>query len=138
MRGSKVNKNLERAAMKTVAAFLNSSGGQLVIGVDDEKKTLGLDKDYDTLGRPNADGFENHFSHIFNNMIGAEFRQLVRLAWTSVGDKECCVINVIPSIRPVYLKTDESEEFYIRTGNGTTSLRLSEANSYINSRFRKA
>lgn len=131
-----VNRILEKSVMKTIAAFLNSRGGHLVIGVDDDKSVVGLAGDYGSLNKKDADGFENHFTHIFHNMIGAEFRQFVRLNWSHVDSKECCVVSVAPSHKPVYLKNDTNgEEFYIRTGNGTTALKLSEANAYIDSRW---
>lgn len=134
-RQNMVNHILEKSVMKTIAAFLNSQGGHLVIGIDDNKAIIGLASDYDSLNRKDADGFENHFTHIFHNMIGAEFRQFVKLSWSQVDDKECCVVSVSPSLKPVYLKNDNNgEEFFIRTGNGTTSLKLSEANAYIDSR----
>lgn len=135
VREKRINRNLEKAVMKTIAAFLNSQGGRLVVGIDDAKKVLGLESDYITLNRPDADGFENHFSQVFNNMIGAEFRQFVNLIWSKVDGKDCCLVSVLPAKKPVYLKTDTGEEFYIRTGNGTTSLKFSEASSYVDSHW---
>ncbi len=135
IRAQKVSRDVEKSIMKTIAAFLNSRGGTLVIGVDDQRAVVGLECDFASLGKPNADGFENHFTHVFHNMIGAQFRQYVRLAFARIGDKECCIVRVAPSPVPVYLKADQDEEFYIRTGNGTTSLKFSEAAAYIDSRF---
>ncbi len=132
---NKVNKNLEKSVMKTIAAFLNSDGGNLVIGIDDNRNVIGIGHDYQSLPKQNQDGFQNHFTNVFHSMIGPEFRQFVKLSWHKVRDKEFCVIKAIPSNKPAYLKTDENEEFYIRTGNGTTSLKLSEAASYIDSRW---
>ncbi len=135
MRQNAVNKVLEKSVMKTITAFLNSQGGHLVIGVDDNKTIIGLASDYGSLIRKDADGFENHFTQVFHNMIGAEFRQFIKLNWSQIDGKECCVVSVLPSRKPAYLKNDNNgEEFYIRTGNGTTSLKLSEANAYIDSR----
>lgn len=135
-RQNTVNRALEKSAMKTIAAFLNSQGGQLIIGVDDNKNIVGMTSDYDSLNKKDADGFENHFTHVFHNMIGAEFRQFVKLTWSRANGKECCVISVVPGSKPVYLKNDnDGEEFFIRTGNGTTSLKLSEAKDYIDSRW---
>jgi predicted HTH transcriptional regulator len=37
---------------------MNAEGGTLIIGVDDEYKVLGLQKDYETLKKQNPDGFE--------------------------------------------------------------------------------
>jgi len=137
-RQNAVNKILEKSVMKTIAAFLNSQGGHLVIGVDDNKTIVGLTSDYGSLIRKDADGFENHFTQVFHNMIGAEFRQFVKLNWSHVDGKECCVVSVSPSRKPVYLKGDNNgEEFYIRTGNGTMSLKLSEANAYIDSHWER-
>lgn len=138
IRQNAVNHILEKSVMKTIAAFLNSQGGHLVIGVDDEKKVVGLAADYESLNRKDADGFENHFTHVFHNMIGAEFRQFVKLNWSHVDGKECCVVSVSSSHKPVYLKSDNNgEEFFIRTGNGTTPLKLSEAAGYIDSRWNR-
>ena len=135
---NKVNRSLERAVMKTVAAFLNSGGGHLVIGVDDAKKVVGLETDLVTLVKKDIYGLENHFSNIFHQMIGPTFRHYVNLTNVELGGKHCCVVSVSPSANPVYLRSDDNEEFYIRTGNGTTSLKLSEANKYIRGRFRSS
>ena len=131
--GEKINKNLEKATMKTVAAFLNSGGGHLVIGVDDAGKITGIHNDYETLGKKNADGFENHFSNLFNTMLGAEFRQFVHLKFHTADSHDVCLVSVAPSTRPAYLKADDEENFYIRTGNATTAMRASEIAPYVSS-----
>jgi membrane protein YdbS with pleckstrin-like domain len=130
-----VNRELERAAMKTVAAFMNTKGGELILGVSDKREPMGLLADYQTLKRPDSDGFENHFTQVFNTMIGPEFRHFVRLRFRPFGQKDVCVIQVAPSARPVYLKIDDAEYFYVRTGNVTTPLKLSEVETYRHSRW---
>lgn len=131
-----VNKELEKAVMKTIAAFLNSDGGNLLIGVDDKGNPIGLERDFNSLPKSDIDGFENHFNNIFNAMIGPEFRRLVKLAFDKVDDKTVCLTDVQSSHKPVYLKSGENEDFYIRTGNATTSLRMSEVATYVSSRWR--
>lgn len=133
---NKVNKNLERAIMKTIVAFLNSNGGHLLIGVDDSATVIGLENDYRSLPKANADSFQNHFTNVFHAMIGPEYRQYIELKISKMKGKDCCLIKVASSEKPAYLKLDGNEEFYIRTGNGTTSLKLSEAASYIDSRWK--
>ena len=136
VRQNTVNRALEKSVMKTIAAFLNSQGGHLVIGVDDNKSVVGLASDFGSLNRKDTDGFENHFTNIFHSMLGGQFRQFVKLNWSHIDGKECCVVSVAPSQKPAYLKSDNNgEEFFIRTGNGTTALKLSEANAYIDSRW---
>ena len=51
-------KVLEKIIAKTIAAFMNSEGGTLFIGVDDQGNVLGLDDDYRTLKKQDSDGFE--------------------------------------------------------------------------------
>lgn len=132
-----VNRELEKAAMKTIAAFLNSKGGYLVVGVDDKREPLGLTKDYKTLQRKDRDGFENHFTQTFNSVIGPEFRSLVKIWFHNISNQDICAIQALPSPRPVYFKSDSNEHFYMRTGNITTALKLSEIESYFRSRWPK-
>ncbi|OGY59141.1 MAG: hypothetical protein A3H06_01395 [Candidatus Colwellbacteria bacterium RIFCSPLOWO2_12_FULL_44_13] len=122
---------LERVVMKTVAGFLNTNGGVVVIGVSDTGEVLGLEHDYKTLPKRNSDSFENHFNQVFNTTLGAQFRHFVQLRFELVDDKEICLIDVRPSTKPVYLKFDNTEEFYIRTGNSTSPLKMSEVATYV-------
>ncbi len=134
-RTNQVNREIEKTAMKTIAAFLNSKGGSLVVGVDDGHRPLGIHYDYQTIGRQDRDGFENHFTQVFNKMIGAEFRHHAQLRFHTLEGKELCVVDVEPSSAPVYLRLDNDEHFYVRTGNVSTPLRLSEVESYARSRW---
>lgn len=131
------SRDLERSAMKTIAAFLNSRGGSFIVGVNDERVPIGLEKDYRTLQRKDRDGFEIHFTQIFNAMIGPEFRSHINLRFAKIQNAEVCHIKVEPSSKPAYFKYDGQEHFYMRTGNITTSLKLSEVESYIRSRWPK-
>ncbi|MEK9194421.1 MAG: RNA-binding domain-containing protein [Patescibacteria group bacterium] len=130
-----VNREIEKSAMKTIAAFLNTKGGYLVLGVNDEREPVGLTGDYKTLHRENRDGFENHFTQIYNSMIGPEFRHLVNLNFQDYKGHDICIIQAARSPRPIYLKVDDNEHFYVRTGNVTTPLKLSEVELYSRSRW---
>jgi hypothetical protein len=55
VRQAQANHNLRISVLRTVAAFMNSQGGTLVIGVDDDGTVLGLDRDLGSdrkLARP--------------------------------------------------------------------------------------
>jgi hypothetical protein len=64
---------IEGAAIKTVAAFLNSRhGGTLLIGVANDRSVLGLEPDYASLrkeGRDDADLFQLHLSQVLENAV---------------------------------------------------------------------
>ncbi len=130
-----ISKDMEKGAMKTVAAFLNSSGGKLVIGVDDHNQVVGIGSDLASLAKKNHDGFENHFNNLFVSMIGPEFRKYVKLSFHYIDDKSVSLVQVDQSHKPAYLKTDKGEDFFIRTGNATTSLKASQIAPYISAQW---
>ncbi|MDO8601052.1 MAG: putative DNA binding domain-containing protein [bacterium] len=131
-----INKGLEKSAMKSIASFLNADGGKFIIGVADDKTIYGLEDDYKTLPRQDRDGFENHFNHIFQSMLSPRFRQFVKINFERINGRDICLIEVRPSDQQVYLKQNNAEEFYIRTGNTTSALTMSEAQDYIKSHWR--
>lgn len=135
LRAEKVNKVLERSVLKTVAAFLNTNGGHLLLGVADDGSAVGMSHDYTSLPRADRDGFENHFSNILSSALGPLAQRHVTLKPFEHQGKECFLVSVMPASTPVFASIDDQEEFFIRTGNGTSSLRVSDAHRYIASRF---
>jgi len=135
MKLAKVNRAVEKSALKTITAFLNSDGGRVVIGVGDKGEPIGLDYDYASLRRRNADGFEAHFTNIFKTAIGPDYRRHVKLTFHKIAGKEVCVAHVYQSEKPAYLKFDNEEAFYIRTGNTTTALPVSQVVSYVSEKW---
>lgn len=132
---NQVNKELEKTIMKTITAFLNSEGGHLVIGANDSGEPVGLENDIASLPKQDTDGFENHFNNLFNSMVGPEFRRFIQLEFNNINGKTVCLISIEPGYKPVYLKSSDNEDFYIRTGNATTPLKISEVATYISSRW---
>jgi len=128
--GSK-NKVLEYVIARNISAFMNTDGGTLIIGVDDEKNILGLEQDYSTLQKKNTDGFELHLIEIINYYIGKKYHHYINTRFEAVNKKEICIIKISPSHEPVYLKADDKNEFFIRAGNSTQPLDVKEANEYI-------
>ncbi len=134
-RRQKVNKELYVPVMKNIVAFLNTTGGTLLIGVDDEGQVLGLEPDYRSIPKPNADGFENVFNMAFNKMIGVEFRRFVDVRFAEMEGKEVCIVSVRPASEPAFLTHKGTETFYIRAGNATQPLSVSKATHYIREHF---
>ncbi|RMF02958.1 MAG: ATP-binding protein [Chloroflexi bacterium] len=134
-RRQRINRDLNKAVMKNVAGFMNTTGGAILLGVDDDGQILGLETEIQTLGKPNVDGFENSLNIAFNNMIGAEYRQFARFDFAQIEGKTVCRIVVLPSPEPVFLRLKNLEEFYIRTGNSSQPLSLSQAVKYIQTHF---
>jgi hypothetical protein len=114
------NKELEAVVVKTVVGFLNSDGGNLVIGVSDEGEVLGIEVDYDSsasLG--DRDGFERHLNGILRRAIGDARLTFVTQTFHSVNGKDICQVSIEPADSPVYIDTQAGEAFCVRQGNAT-------------------
>lgn len=130
-----VSKDLEKAVLKSIVGFLNAEGGTLLIGVKDDSTISGLKDDYETLVKKNKDGFENHLFSLIRSMIGVNFGKLMSIHFEQFEAKEFCVLQIKGSSKPAFLKQGEREDFFVRTGNSTRSLSMSEAEEYIRNRF---
>ena len=134
-RQQRINKKLYAPVMKTISAFMNSRGGHLLIGVDDSGQILGIEADMQGMKKPNLDGWENTFNLAFNKMIGVEYRRLIQLEFYEKDGKTVCHVYVRPADRPIFLKEDNTEKFYVRAGNASQPLSFSQAARYIQARF---
>ncbi|MEL7249790.1 MAG: RNA-binding domain-containing protein [Bacteroidota bacterium] len=127
----KKDKAMEKAALKTIAAFMNTAGGILLIGVKDDGTPLGLDEDRFA----NHDKMLLHLTKIIQERIGPLFIQFLHFSIEQVNGKDVLRIDCGPATKPAYYKEDQVDHFYIRTGPSTTDLRLSKVYSYIQERF---
>ena len=134
-RQQRINRDLNKAVMKNVVAFMNSTGGVILIGVGDEGEIVGLESEFQSMKKPNSDGFENIFNMAFNKMVGVELSDFVTVDFEVIEGKTVCRILVLPASQPVYLTINNQEEFYIRTGNSSQPLTISQAVAYIRRHF---
>jgi hypothetical protein len=132
MRQNEVNKKLEFVIAKTVCSFLNSEGGRLFIGVDDDKNILGLEHDYQTLKKGDSDAFLLQFDQVVNNYLGKENHQFISAQIVNIDGKEVCVITADAASGPVFVN---QEEFFIRANASTQPMNMTEANNYIKSHW---
>jgi membrane protein YdbS with pleckstrin-like domain len=132
VRKGEVNKEMEHAVLKTIVGFLNTRGGTLVIGVSDSALVMGLDNDYKSLPKKNHDGLENHINMLIKVSIGLAFAKYINVSFEKIEKKEVCIVSVMESHKPAYLKGgDRTEEFFVRVGNSTQPFSMSEAEDYI-------
>ena len=126
-----INKDLEHAVLKNIAAFMNTEGGSLIIGVADNGNALGLEKDYQTLKSKNKDGFEMLIMSAIATKIGTNHCILATTLFHEIDGHEICQILISKSSNPVYLQHNKEPKFYIRAGAGTRGLNIQEATEYI-------
>jgi len=124
---------IEHSVLKTIAAFLNSGGGTLIIGVSDKKNVLGIEKD----NFPDNDKFTLHFTNLFKKRIGKKYLPLINFDIIPIKKRNILKINCLKSKKPIFLKIGEDEEFYIRAGPSSAKLSGSNLVEYIEHRFKK-
>lgn len=123
---------VEHGILKTINAFLNSEGGTLIIGVEDNGNILGLDMDYATFGNKGKDGFLLHFDNIIIKSLGKEQQNDIDIKFEKVDNKEIAIIEVRTSNKPVFLSSNGDKTFYVRHAASSRQYDISEAYEYIN------
>lgn len=141
MKEGTINKKLEDVIVKTVAAFANSHGGTLLIGIADNGEVLGLEPDFHSLGNGDRDKFELHLRNLLNQQFGTGFvTSKVGIKFHVVGDKEVCQIETVPANDAVIVEVKDkngqsTKKFYARSGNSSQEIPLDEISAYIKERF---
>jgi len=122
--------------VKTVAAFLNTEGGTLGIGITDDGDILGLQPDLD-FKKQDLDGYQNWLMTLLITKIGTGLiSSFVSLRFETVGAEMVCLIDVKPSNASVYAKTLKGEHcFFVRMSNTTRMLEGPDIQEYIKNRF---
>jgi len=138
MMESRINRALEGVILKTLAGFLNSHvGGTLLIGVADNGEIIGLEKDYQTLKKPDQDGFEQAVMTAISANLGADLCSFVHVLFHVIDDRHVCRLIVSPANRPVFIDQGNSQKFYVRTGGATRDLNIKEALDFIAGRWKR-
>lgn len=135
LRTKEVNKKLEYVIAKTIAAFMNSEGGNLFIGVDDNQNMLGLADDISTLSKPNLDGLELHLIEIIKKYIGAGLISHIKISFPAIEEIQICRIKVSKSGKPVFIQNEGKEGFFVRSGCSSQPLGREEQSAYEKSHW---
>jgi hypothetical protein len=132
LKANQADRAMEQIIVKTVAAFLNSEGGDLLIGVDDAGQALGLVLDYKTLGkRADRDGFENWLTTLLLDAYGKDYAPLIAASFPTVNGHELCRVQAQASPRPCFVVG----KLFIRAGNSTRELNPQETTDYVRTRW---
>lgn len=139
IRAGQRDDRIEAAIARTVAGFLNASGGTLMIGVDDTGTALGLEHDLAHMKEPTLDQYELWLHDYLARTLGAPAVALVRVTFPVVAGRTLCRVDVSPSPRPVFLRPAKGAEvrFHARFGNSTRTLGVAEAIDYAVDHFHR-
>ena len=126
-----VNPKLEFVIAKTISAFLNSEWWILLIWVDDDGNILWLDKDFETLSpKNNPDWFELHLRNIITKYLANSFESYLKIEFPVVDWKTICKVRVEKSGKPVFIKDEWKDQFFVRIGNSSVPKTREEQSEY--------
>jgi len=132
IRAGKKDPAIEHAVLKTISAFLNSSGGTLFIGVRDDGSAAGLERDQFA----NDDKFALHFWNLIKASMGQDVSPFIQASFETHEDELIFMAQCTKSSRPIFLRHKGfDEEFFIRVGPSSAKLTIAEALKYISGRF---
>ena len=131
----KKNKDLAVAVMKAVAAFLNTDGGTVYVGVDDDGQVPGLGADYGCMSKHgNWDGWSQAFANALDR-IGGSFAEYISHERISVDGRDVAKITVKKSSAPAYMDPSGQSEFFVRNGTTNRPLNPKETADYVARHF---
>jgi predicted HTH transcriptional regulator len=123
---------MEHAVLKTLAAFLNSNGGTLFVGVNDDSEVIGLDQDQ----FPNEDKMLLHLDELIKGRLGGAAFACLKPEIGERDGKKFLAVECKPSKQAVFLKTGNEEVFHIRAGASSPALLGKQALDYIQQQFK--
>lgn len=125
-----VDKRMEKAVLKTIVAFLNSDGGNLLIGVSDDGSICGIDLDsFDSKDKLNL-----HLTNLISSQIGNGYLPYISFNMVDFDDKSVVRVRCEMCPTPVFLKDGKIEIFYVRSGPSSVELTGMNLINYVNNR----
>ena len=103
--------------VRTLIAFANADGGELIIGVTDSGKINGLNEILEKY--KNLDKFESSIRDAIRNNTDGNTNTLYRLKFEEYDDQDICRIEINKSRRQIF---HQDGSFLIRDGNISKSL----------------
>ena len=115
---------LEHAVLKTIAAFLNTDGGKLIIGMADGGTVHGIEIDYPTLKRQSADGWRCAFDDLVSHHLGTEVMNFVDLRLELWQGRTIAIVKCSRREEPTLIGDDD---IFVRRTASTVKLSTREA-----------
>lgn len=127
-------RELKFSVVKTIAGFLNTDGGALLIGVADDGAIIGTQHD----GYSNDDKYLLGLTDAITNALGTKVMSYMTLEMIHIESKTVCKVIVSPSKEMIDCTVQGLAEstVFIRTGPSTRELKGTEIISYNEAHFK--
>jgi len=113
------------SSLKTIAGFMNAEGGTLLVGVDDNGASIGIEEDYPFVKDHDRDGWELWLTSVTSTSLSTTAAADLRVTFAVLEEKTVARIQVGPAARPVFAKPPKGERkevFLVRLNNSTQEL----------------
>jgi hypothetical protein len=121
-----------------IASFMNSRGGTLLVGIDDNKKIIGIEYDYGYHKIKDWDDWSLYLKDKLKSYIKVEDVRKVKINPHFTDDgKTIARIDVRMSLRYAFVKIQNNENFYIRYNNSEDPLKGESMVNYIIDRWKE-
>jgi hypothetical protein len=132
VRESKQDTNLNKECLKTIAAFLNTDGGTLLIGVRDNGEITGIERDLPYVQRKNEDGFQLKLRDLIKNNFTPFPSGRVDINFEKHSNETVCKVDVEPINKNQIIHL--GKDVYIRDGNMIRKLEGRDLTDWIQQR----
>lgn len=122
---------LQREVLETLAAFLNTDGGTLIIGVKNDRTICGIEVDYPRVKPRSSDGWRLTFDHLVTHKLGAEVMKCTDLQLEPWQDHTIAVISCQQREEPTWV----GDELYVRCTASTERLSTRHAVAWWHQRW---
>ena len=126
------DKRMEMAVLRTLAGFLNTNGGTLIVGVSDDGTPVGVEVDKFS----NEDRMSLHLVNIVKARLGPRAMTAMHVHFENYHDTRVLVVRCPRPMAPVFVKDGDVERFFVRTGPSTTELTASQTQDFIRYRVK--
>jgi serine/threonine protein kinase len=112
-----IERDLELEVLKTLAAFLNTDGGTLIVGVADDGTVVGIEVDFPRV-RESRDGWRKTLDNLVSRDLGAEVLKCIDLQLEPWQGHTIAVIRCSPRTEPTWI----ADDLYVRRTASTENL----------------
>lgn len=132
------NKYLEYQTIEAIAAFMNTNSGVLIIGQDDKKCIIGIEKEYPHVHEKKKDGegYELMIRNLVSSRISVYAASLIDIQIIEVQNHDVCFVKVTKSKQEIFVKDmDRIDRFVVRQGKRTQTLTGTDQSHFIRNTF---
>ena len=130
------DKRMEDEVLGAIAAFLNTDGGVLYIGVQDDGTALDAVK-VDRF--TDEDKMSLHLVNLVEKGIDNSVWSDIKISFEEYRGKRILIVRCRQSIRPIYATGSNGQKrFYVRRGPSSKPLEIDEVTEYITRHFQNS